>query len=437
MTKNNISKYEFASSCNRYIEADFNGGSVSSDGGGLLLQKADRKLNLTKKISSLITDPRDKNKSRHSLLSIIRQQIYSIALGYEDINDHNHLRNDILFQTIVSRDSSLSSPSTLSRFQNSVLKEDMFSLSRLMVDHFMDSFDKEPEEIILDFDATDDPTHGGQENTFFNGYYKHYCFLPLYVFCGSFPLCAYLRPSNIDGAKHSGAILKLLVNYIRKSWSNCRIIFRGDGGFCRRRLLSWCERNNVEFIVGYSKNNRVMDMAKDTREKAKEEFDRTGKKQRYFSEFYYAANTWKKERRIIAKSEYMEKGDNNRFIVTSLTDDPQYLYDNIYCARGDMENRIKEQQLDLFADRTSASKWWANQFRLILSTFAYILIDFIRTEAAKHTELAKAQCGTIRNKLLKIGAVVIRNTRKVKIHMSTYFPYINIFRKVFEALCFT
>ena len=419
---------------NRYIYSDFNGGSISSDGGGILLRKVNKKLNLTRRISKALLDKRESGKIRHKLDTIISQQIYALALGYEDLNDHDDLRNDILFQSILGKDEPVASPSTLCRFQNSSTREDAVELNKILVELFLSSYKKPPKEIILDFDATDDPTHGNQEDVFYHGYYKHYCFLPLYVFCGPHLLTAYLRKSNIDGAKHSGAILKLLVTRIRREWSDCKIIFRGDGGFCRTSILRWCEQNHVDYIVGFSRNNRLMKRTEEIREQVKDNYEKEQKKQRKFIDFMYSAGSWKSKRKVIAKAEYLSKGENNRFIVTTLDGNPQILYDNIYCARGDMENRIKEQQLDLFADRTSATKWWANQMRLLLSGFAYILLDYIKRIGVKGTKLAKAQSGTIRLKLLKIGAVIIRNSRKIWIHFSSAYPCQELFEKVYLNL---
>ena len=434
MTKCHTSKLSFGTVKNRYIYSDFNGGSISSDAGGVLLRQVDKKLKLTHQISKVLLDTRESNKITHKLDTLISQQIYALALGYEDLNDHEYLRDDILFQSILGKDNAVASPSTLCRFQNRATRKDAVELNKIFVEIFLSSYKKPPKEIILDFDATDDPTHGNQDGVFYHGYYKHYCFLPLYVFCGSHLLTAYLRKSNIDGAKHSGAILKLLVTRIREEWPECKIVFRGDGGFCRTSILRWCERNNVEYIVGFSRNNRLMNLTQKMRYRVKKNYKKIHKKQKEFTSFTYAAGSWKRERRVIAKAEYLEKGKNNRFVVTSLSGDPQKLYDEIYCARGDMENRIKEQQLDLFADRTSATKWWANQFRLLLSGFAYILLDYIKRVGVKNTKLSKAQSGTIRLKLLKIGAVIVRNTRKIWIHFSSTYPHKELFEKVFLNL---
>lgn len=296
----------------------------------------------------------------------------------------------------------------------------MIDIHQVFLQQFIASFSTPPEELILDFDATDDPTHGRQENTFYHGYYRHYCFLPLYVFCNDQLLVSYLRRSNQDGAKHSGAILKLLVDALRKQWPTVRILFRADGGFCRRRLLSWCERNEVGYIVGYTRNSCLMGLIEERFTQTQRRFDETQQKQRDFMGLDYGAKTWDKTRRIITKLEVTDKGSNPRFIVTNFTGEAQTLYDEIYCARGNMEKRIKEQQLGLFADRTSAHEWWANQFRLLLSSLGYILLESIRRLALKGIELEKAQASTIRLKLLKIGAIILRNTRRIRFLLSSH-----------------
>jgi hypothetical protein len=287
-------------------------------------------------------------------------------------------------------------------------------LHEVLVEQFIDSFKRAPRKLVLDFDATDDRVHGAQEGRFFHGYYDRYCFLPLYVFCRDQLLVSYLRPSRIDGAKHAWAILALLVKRLRQAWPKVRIVFRGDSGFCRWRMLSWCERNDVGYIVGISRNARLNALAQPLLAEAYHRFGQSGSKQRLFGEFAYAAATWDRKRRVIVKAEHTAQGSNPRYIVTNLSGTPKHLYDRLYCARGEMENRIKEQQLDLFADRTSCHRWWPNQFRLLMSGFAYALVEAIRRLALTGTELARAYVGTLRLKLLKIGAVILRNTRRVR-----------------------
>ena len=426
--------FSFPALKRRKIEAEFSGGDITSDGGVLLLRQVDQKLGLLEAVNQVLQDPRDQDQIKHSQLSLIKQRVYGLCLGYEDLNDHQQLRLDPALQTAVNRDNALGSQSTLCRLENRSNRQAMMDIHQIFLDQFIASFKTPPEELILDFDATDDPTHGQQEHTFYHGYYRHYCFLPLYVFCEGQLLVSYLRSSNMDGAKHSGSILKLLVGALRAQWPNVRIIFRADGGFCRRKILSWCERNDVFYIVGYTRNSRLSAMIQQNLKQAEQRCDDTGEKQRDFMDLQYGAKTWTTKRHIIAKLEVTDKGPNPRFIVTNLPGSAQALYDKVYCARGDMENRIKEQQLGLFADRTSAHEWWANQFRLLLSSLGYILLESIRRLALTGTDLENAQAGTIRLKLLKIGAVILRNTRRIRFLLSSHYPYQNLFRSVATRL---
>lgn len=435
MTNCTQETFEFPSIKGRKIEAEFTGGDVTSDGGALLLRAIDQRLQLTEQLLEIIPDTRNPDYIVHSMESLLKQRIYGIALGYEDLNDHTTLRNDIGFQTTVNCDDVLASSSTLCRLENRSSRQVAVDINKLLVELFIESFDDGvPDELILDFDPTDDLVYGHQEKRYYHGYYNDYCFLPLYVFCGEHLLISYLRPSNIDGAKHAWAILSLLVKRFRKQWPEVKIIFRGDSGFCRDKMLSWCERNNVHYITGIAKNNRLLECSKTSREEAKTAYERTMEKQRLFTEFLYSAKSWEEERRIIVKAEHTSKGENPRFIVTNLSDDPQFLYEELYCARGNMENRIKEQQLDLFADRTSCHHWWPNQFRLLLSSCAYVLVLGIRRIGLENTELEKAQCGTIRLKLFKIGAVIIRNTRRVRFLLSSACPNQDLFFKIAAKL---
>lgn len=419
---------DFANLKRRKVIADFDGGDITSDAGGaLLLRQAEKKLGLLRDVSKLMEDPRDQSYVRHSQYAMLMQRVFGIALGYEDLNDHTSLRHDLALQTSADRDESLASPATLGRLESRSNEKLAWTVHQVMVEKFIESFDATPKELVLDFDATDDPVHGKQEGRFFHGYYNHYCFLPLYVFCESQLLVSYLRPSNIDGAKHSWAILSLLVKRFREVWPDVKIIFRGDSGFCRHRMLEWCDRNDVGYVVGLAKNNVLLKESQVWLELAEEQFKQTKNSTRVFGEFLYAAKKWKTKKRVIAKAEQLEKGSNPRFVVTNLQDDKQIIYEQIYCARGDMENRIKEQQLGLFADRTSSSKWWSNQMRLLLSSLAYVLIDYIRRNALQGTECAKMQAWTLRNRLFKIGAVIIRNTRRVHFMLSSSFPLKNIF----------
>jgi len=434
MTDCNHSVMMFPRSCGRTVEADFSGGDISSDGGVLLLRQAEKRLGLLSAVSKVLSDPRDQRRVEHNTLPMLTQRIYGLCLGYEDLLDHRELRKDVAIQTAIGCNKALASVSTMHRFEQWSDNKTAWAIHGILLDQFIASYKKAPKKIILDFDATDDTVHGNQEKRFFHGYYDHYCFLPLYVFCGDQLLCAWLRPSNIDGAKHAWAILSLLVKRIRHAWPEVRIIFRGDSGFCRHRMLDWCDSHDVKYIIGIAKNARLNVLASTWMQRAEEQFNKTGEKQRLFGEFLYAAGTWKKERRVIAKAEYTSKGSNPRYIVTNLEGDARHLYDHIYCARGEMENRIKEQQLDLFADRTSCHKWWPNQFRLLLASLAYTLIEAIRRLALHGTELARARCSTIRLKLFKVGAIILKNTRRIRFLLASGCPYQEIFRTACRRL---
>jgi len=416
------------------VQAQFSGGDITSDGGVFLLRQADRRLRLTQRIAKEINDPRSKNRCDHDLLHMLRQRIYALALGYEDLNDHNTLRKDKALQTAVGCDKDMASAPTLCRLENRADPKMLWQISSNLVDVFIESFKKAPEELILDFDCTDDAVHGKQVGAFFHGYYDHYCFLPLYVFCGEKLLAAYLRPSNIDSAKNAWAVLSLLVKRFRQVWPDVRIVFRGDSGFCRHQMFNWCEGNDVFYIVGIAKNNRLIELSRPMIQEAQRIYQRTNEKQRLFGEISYAADTWSRKRRVIVKAEVNSKGQNPRYVVTNIDGDPKQLYDDLYCARGDMENRIKEQQLYLFADRTSCMNWLPNQLRLLLSSLAYTLLEAIRRLGLAGTEMAKARCDTIRLKLLKIGAVVIRNTRRVRLLLSSAYPCQRLFFKIATRL---
>ena len=425
----------FSSFNRKKVQVNFNGGNITSDAGVLLLREVDKKMGLTKALSQVIPDDRHPSYVDHKLQPLLKQRIYSLALGYEDLNDHDQLRHDAALQTAVESEQLLSSASTLSRLENKATRETAIKMHQVLVEQFVAKHKKPPKELILDFDATDDLIHGNQEGSFFHGYYRHHCFLPLYVFCGHDLLVSYLRRSNQDGAKHAWAILSVLVKRFRKEWPDVKIIFRADGGFCRHRLFDWCEKHEVFYITGATSNARLMEITQEICAESKKVCEETQEKQRFFADFYYAAKTWSKKRRMIVKAEHQLQGPNTRFIVTNLLGDPKELYDKIYCARGDMENRIKEQQLDLFADRTSCHDWWANQFRLLLSSCAYVLCQALKRIALKGTEFAKHQMGTLRNKCFKIGAVVIRNTRRVQVFCSSAYPYQSLFALIAQKLC--
>ena len=423
MTKCYQRSFEFPRVNRRIVEARFDGGDITSDGGVLLLRQADRLTGLSDSIARALSDPRRQASCEHDVPGLVRQRLYAIALGYEDLNDHDGLRQDVALQTAVERDQWLASASTLCRFENRADRETAWRLHEVLLDQFIASFKRAPKKLILDFDATDDPVHGEQDGRFFHGYYRHYCFLPLYVFCGHQLLVSYLRPSNINGAKHSWAILSLLVKRLRQVWPKVRIIFRGDGGFCRWKMLRWCDHHEVGYIIGLAKNKRLNRLTASLQDEAAACFAATGHKVRWFTDFQYAARSWDGARRVIAKIEHSQHGVNPRYVVTNLEGDAKQLYDKLYCARGDMENRIKENQLDMFGDRTSCQHWWPNQFRLLLASLAYTLIEAIRRIALKGTELANAYVGTIRLKLFKIGAVILKNTRRIRFLLASGCPY--------------
>ena len=447
MTECNRQPMLFASLDRRQIVADFQGGDLTSDGGLPLLREVDRKIALIDAINAAIYDPRCPWLVEHDQRTILAQRIFALAAGYEDLNDHQALRNDTLFQALTDRRlkvgqkpaDPLSSPPTLCRLENRITRTDLVRMSQVLVEAFIASHTTAPKELILDFDATDDTIHGNQEGRFFHGYYDHYCFLPLYVTCGQQLLVAYLRPANIDGARHSRAILKLLVTRFRQEWPDVKIILRADSGFCRWRTLRWCDRHGVDYIVGLAKNAVLKRLARRSMITARWQYRCTGAKQRLFEEFSYAAKPWDRKRRVIAKAEHSEQGENPRFVVTTLQGVPQALYDELYCQRGDAENRIKEQQLGLFADRTSCHAFLANQFRVLLSATAYVLMETLRRVGLAGTELATAQVGTIRLKLLKIGGRIVQSIRRLVIHLASGFPlqktFVTILRHLHDWRC--
>ena len=434
MTKCYQKTFGFPRSNSRSVEVNFDGGDITSDAGVLLLRQADHRLGLSAAVAAALVDSRRRASCDHDVHALVRQRLYAIALGYEDLNDHEALRQDVAIQTAVERDHLLASASTLCRFENRADRDTAWRMHEVLVDQFIGSFKRPPKKLMLDFDATDDAVHGEQDGRFFHGFYNHYCFLPLYVFCGHQLLVSYLRPSNIDGAKHSWAILSLLVKRLRQVWPKVKIIFRGDAGFCRWKMLRWCERHDIAYIVGLAKNQRLNARTKALQEAAAECFTASGSKVRWFTDLHYAARSWDHPRRVIAKIEYSSHGANPRYVVTNLKGEAKHLYDKLYCARGDMENRIKENQLDMFADRTSCQRWWPNQFRLLLSSLAYTLIDAIRRLALHGTVLARAYVGTIRLKLFKIGAVILINTRRIRFLLASGCPYKELYFLVAHRL---
>lgn len=432
----------FASVDRRQIVADFNGGDLTSDGGFPLLREVDRRIGLLDALNDAVRDPRNPFFTVHDQRTLLAQRVLGIAAAYEDLNDHITLRHDTLLQALTERrlkasqeeGDPLGSPSTLCRLENRVTRGDLFRMATVFVEQFIASHDAPPEQLILDFDATDAPVHGQQEGRFFHGYYDEYCFLPLYVFCGDQILAAYLRTADGDGARHSGAILQLLVERFRQVWPSVKILFRADSGFCRWRMMRWCDRHGVDYLIGLARNKVLERMAQPWTDQAEKQYQATGLKQRLFHEISYAAATWDTERRVLVKAEYGEKGDNPRFLVTSLPGDAQELYEKIYCQRGEAENRIKEQQLHLFAGRTSCHDFLANQFRVLLSAAAYVLMETLRRVGLAGTELEQAQVDTIRLKLLKIGARVVRSVRRIVLHLASGYPLQELLAGVLRRL---
>ena len=438
MTECNRKSLVFSSLDRRKIQAAFDGGRLTTDAGALLLREADRRTGLTRTLAERMSDPRDPARITHDLRSILVQRILGIAMGYEDGNDHLTLRNDPVFQILADRppdpEEPLASPATISRLENRITRGSLAAMSEVLVEQFIKAHRRAPKELVLDFDATDDPVHGNQEQRFFHGYYDHYCFLPLYVFCGEHLLCAYLRPSNIDPALHGRAILKLLVQRLRARWPKVRIIFRADSGFCRWKILRWCEKHDVGYVVGLARNPVLERLTAPFMEAVEAAFDESGLKQRRFHEVSYAAQTWDHPRRVILKAERLEQGPNGRFVVTNLTHAPKSIYDHWYAPRGDMENRIKEQQLGLFADRTSCHAFQANQFRVLLAAAAYVLLSHVRRVGLRGSALATAQVDTIRLMVLKVAARVTISCRRIVLHLASAYPYQTLFTRLVRQL---
>ena len=418
----------------RVVEGRFDGGSMTSDAGVMLLGEVDRKLGLLEAASRCIADPRSPALIEHGVRDMLRQRVYGLALGWEDLSDHGALREDVAMQTAIGVDHVVASAPTLCRLEKWADRATAWRLHEVLVDQFIASFKSAPEELVLDFDATDNPLHGQQEGRFFHGYYDCYCYLPLYVFCGQQLLCAYLRPSRIDGAKHAAGILKLLVTRLRQNWPQVRIVFRGDSGFCRQRILNYCERAGVQYIVGLARNPRLQGITEFLELAMKDEFARTAHKQREVGEFVYAAQSWARERRVITRLEYGPQGNNPRYVVTNLTGPAQALYDDLYCQRGEAENRIKEAQVGLFATRTSCQHFQGNQLRVLLAALGYCLIERLRALALQGTALASAQVDTLRIKLLKVAAVITRNTRRIRLYLASNWPSADIFAHAMSQL---
>ena len=445
MTECSEREWLFEGAGRRQIVARFDGGRISSDGGSVLLAEVERRTRIVERFASCFRDHRGPHRIEHSARELAMQRVLGMCLGYEDLSDHDSLRTDPLLGSLsgkVDPKSSLAGKSTLSRLELSTVDEaadhrykrlalDTSSVDRLLGEIFLESFASAPERIVLDLDATDFALHGNQEGRFFHGYYDHYCYLPLYIFCGEHLLCARLRRSNIDASSGTLDELVPIVGQIRARWPKTKILIRADSGFCREEILAWCESQGVDYVLGIARNSRLLEMISYELGMAAMAFAATGEASRSFSELDYSTlNTWTRSRRVVAKAEYLAGKENPRFVVTSLSAnevDARTLYEDIYCARGDMENRIKEQQLDLFADRVSAATIQANQVRLYFASIAYTLMHALRRLGLAGTELEKAQCGTIRLRLLKIGAQIRITVRRVWVAMSQAFPLQDLF----------
>jgi hypothetical protein len=461
-TQCNERSFKFHPLPKREVHARFDGGTISSDAGGLLLREVEKRTGIVERFAACFTDHRDAERIEHTVKELVGQRVYALALGYEDLNDHDQLRRDPLLAVLVDKEDptgerrarerdqgkALAGKSTLNRLEltGEVVGEeerykkialDQAAVDRLLVDIFLQAHRQPPSEIVLDLDATDDAVHGNQQGRFFHAYYGHYCYLPLYIFCGEHLLCARLRPSNIDASAGCVEEVEQIVAQIRQAWPEVRITLRGDSGFCREKLMVWCEQNQVHYVLGLAKNERLKAEIAPELEQAAVAYAATGRAARVFKEFsYQTRESWSRARRVIAKAEHLEKGANPRFVVTSLAApawEARRLYEELYCARGEMENRIKEQ-LMLFADRTSTALLRSNQIRLYFSSVAYLLMEALRRLGLKGTELAEAQCATLRLKLLKIGALVRVTVRKVWIALAGGYPYAELFARIYAAL---
>ena len=452
MTDCNQSSFGFEACGKREVVARFDGGTISSDGGALLLRQTDQRLNLLPRLAECFLDSRNQEQVEHSILEMLSQRIYGLALGYEDINDHDQLRTDPVFGILAGREEleqPLAGKSTLNRMELGTGAKDRYKkitfwkdwIDELLVKMFLESYQTAPDKIILDMDTTDLPLHGRQEGRFFHGYYDNYCYLPLYIFCGEQILCARLREANHDASFGSLGEIQRIVTQIRVAWPKVKIILRGDSGFCRNELMSWCENNGVEFVFGLARNQRLRRIIGAQMNEATQQWDKTRQPARVFCEFQYKTKKtkkggWDRDRRVAAKAEHIEGKENPRFVVTSLPSEQwaaQALYEQLYCARGDMENRIKEQ-FNLFADRVSTETMRGNQMRLYLSAMAYILVSGLRRLGLQGTALAEAQASTIRTKLLKIGAQIRVTVRKVWVSMSSSYPWQDLYQQVWTNL---
>ena len=429
----------FESLFSKEVVADFAGGRITSDAGGLLLRELDQRYRLTEKVAGCLQDPRESHKVKHDLLTLVRQRLFAIAQGYEDNNDAATLARDPVFKIMAGRNpetsKDLASQPTLSRFENRVTTKDLRRFSDWLLQLYLKAHPGPRKVIVLDMDATDDPTHGQQQLSFFHGYYEEHMYHPLLVFDGEsgFPLAAVLRPGNTHASHRALAVLKRLIKKLKKAYPGALILFRADAGFAVPRLYRYLERQEVRYVIGFITNNRVVELAAPLLKKAQAAYQATGEKQRLFTAFSYQAESWTRPRRIIAKVEYTRLGANQRFVVTNLVRNPQFVYDEIYVLRGDVENRIKELKLDLKADRLSCHRFLANQFRLLLHTAAYVLFWLLRRHL-QGTELAIAQVNTLRLKLLKIGARIRETSRRIWVHLASGYPYRDLLAGVLQNL---
>jgi len=458
----NQESFQFHPLRKREVRGRFDGGAITTDVGGLLLREVEKRTGIIAQFAGCFTDHRDRERIEHTVKELVAQRVYALALGYEDLNDHDQLRHDPLLAVLVEKEDprgesrvrerdrgkALAGKSTLNRLEltgKGVSEEERYkkiamdeaAVDRMLVKVFLAAHREPPPEIVLDLDATDDPVHGNQEGRFFHGYYGHYCYLPLYIFSGDFLLGARLRPSNIDASAGCREEVERVVSEIRQTWPEVQITLRGDSGFCREELMVWCEQNQVDYVLGLPKNERLKAEIAVELEQAAAQYAATGKAARVFQEFpCQTRESWSRARRVVAKAEHLEKGANPRFVVTSLSAEAweaRRLYEDLYCARGELENRIKEQ-LMLFADRTSTAFLRSNQIRLYFSSVAYTLIEALRRLGLRGTELAQAQCATIRLKLLKIGALVRLTVRRVWVSLAGGYPYVELFRQVYAQL---
>jgi hypothetical protein len=446
----------------RKVVADFDGGMISSDAGGLLLRQVALATGFLRQFSGCFMDYRNQRFVEHSVQELVSQKVMGLCLGYEDVIDHDMLRHDPLFATFCGKadpsgqdrrhqrdkGKACAGKSTLNRLETcegfwdtagaKKIVADTAMIEKYFVKAFLNSYAGRPKQIVLDLDVTDNKLHGMQQGRFFHGHYDCYCYLPLYIYCGDYLLCAKLRTANVDPAQGVTAELERIVGMIRNRWKKVRIIVRADSGFCREELMSWCEQGELFYVVGLSKNTRLIQRIQKQLRRAGVEHARTGKPARRYNSFWYRTRrSWSRSRRIIAKAEYTEGKENPRFVATNLPRelyDPQQLYEDLYCQRGEMENRIKEQQLYLFADRSSCSKMKANQLRLWFSAVAYVLMSELRRRALRGSELAEATCQTIRLKLFKIGALVRVSVRRVCVNMSSGYPYRELFLAAYRRL---